>query len=129
MFAAAAAGYAWAVEGQRHESANPPGPSREEVLEEVAEEQRPLYERQGASPAADPSVRRGLPGRVASFAAIGAVAGVIVALALIPVLWSVPLLISLAGVGAVVGGVLAGLIAGEREDGAVDERVPRRRVR
>ena len=46
---------------QRHESASPPGPSREAVLEEVEEQQRGLQERQGSTPAADPGVRRGLP--------------------------------------------------------------------
>jgi hypothetical protein len=118
-------GYRSHVDEQRHESASPPGPSREEVLEHVEREQRPLQARQGASPEADPSVRRGLPWRVLRFAVIGAAVGVVIALALIPVLWNVPLLISLAGVGAVVGGVLAALLAGEREDGLVDERVRR----
>jgi hypothetical protein len=110
---------------QRHESAAPPGPSRERVLADVEREQGPLRARQGATPGADPSVRRGLARRTLAFAAVGALVGVAVALALIPVLWSVPLVIALAAVGAVIGGVLAALVAGEREDGMVDRRVPR----
>ncbi len=110
---------------QRHESATPPGPAREEVLEEVTREQRDLQQRQGSTPAADPSVRRGLPRRALVLAVAGAVIGVVIALALIPVLWNLPLLIVLGGVGAIVGGIVGTLIAGEREDGRVDDRVRR----
>jgi hypothetical protein len=114
------------MEEQRHEATRPGhGGTREEVVAEAERGQQAVRARQGSSRAADPSVRRGLPRRVALFGLIGAAVGVVIALALIPVLWNVALLVSLAAVGAVIGAVLGLLAAGEREDGLVDERVRR----
>jgi hypothetical protein len=120
-----AAGYAPSMEEQRIRtpSGRGPGGTREEVIADVSREQEPVHARQGSTTAADPSVRRGLPRRAAIFMLVGGAVGVIVALALIPVLWSVPLLIALAAVGVVIGGVLGALLTAEREDGRVDARV------
>jgi membrane associated rhomboid family serine protease len=107
----------------RTPSGRGPGGTRDEVIADVARDQEPVHARQGSTTGADPSVHRGLPRRVALFVVIGAAVGVIIALALIPVLWSVPLLVALAAVGAVIGGVLAALFTAEREDGRVDARV------
>jgi F0F1-type ATP synthase assembly protein I len=103
---------------------------REEVLERVSAEQAPIAVAQGASPAADPSRRRGFTRILHGWALVGALCGaglgVLAGWLAVHFSGSSPaLMIGLGAFGLVVGAVVVGAARAGAEDGRVDRAVQR----